>query len=142
MKTIFKEITAQLDTVLALRWADEQKGQMNFERPPVAFPAALVTLAVPQVKAITDTVSHAKLQVQVMLCFDFMGDTSNQTPQESRDKSLEYYDAVEEVKAALKGFEGSNFNALEWVSGPVPIHRADAYKTVALTFSSAFNDED
>lgn len=139
MKKIFKAITAQLDTVAALKWIDEDKGQLNFERPPVLYPAALITLSIPASRNMNRTLQSATLQVAVKLAFDFGGNTNAITPEEARDASLAYYDTVELVYKALQGFSTSEFNALERINF-VPLPRPDAKKVMQMTFTSSFQD--
>lgn len=140
MKNIFIEITERLDTLAALKWVDEDKGQMNFERPPILFPAALVTIDLPNTTNITNKIQDAKMVVSVLLCFDYSGNTNTKTPSVERVKSLAYYDTVEQVKQLLQGWGGLEFNPMARSSFR-QIKRPDAYKTVLLTFGSAFVDE-
>jgi len=139
MQQIFEEITARLEGVPALRWVDEDKGQMNFERPPLVFPAALVTIDLPQTRNMTTTVQEARMALTVLLCFDYSGNTNTKTPQAARAQSLAYYAVVEAVKERLQGWGGTEFNPLERTSLR-HLKRPDAYKTVQLTFASAFVD--
>lgn len=137
MKQIFNDITAVLDAIPELRWVDEDKGQMNFERPPIAFPAALVTISLPQIQNLSTKTQEANLQLVVKLCFDYSGETASSTPIAAREKSLAHYDIVEAVKDALQGLEGSVFNPLEQRNfGQLP--RPDQYKTVQMVFTSGF----
>ena len=140
MKTIFKEITAQLDTVPGLNWIDEDKGQMNFERPPVLFPCALVSLSLPQTQNYNQDNQQCDLQVSVTLAFDFSGNTNNLTPEADRERSLAYYDMVDLVYKSLQGFSSVNFNKLERRNFR-PIPRPDQYKTVNMTFTSEFIED-
>lgn len=139
MKEIFKAIAAQLDTVTELRWVDEDKGQMNFERPPVAFPAALITISLPNTNNLNLRKQHAVVQVGVKLCFDFGGNTSSVTPMASRDESLKYYDITEKVYAALQGWATPLFNPLERRNLSHE-KRPDIFKVVNMTFSTEFHD--
>jgi len=139
MKTLFKAITAQLDTIPELKWVDEDKGQMNFERPPILFPAALVTIALPRTRNLTDKKQDTNALISVKLCFDYSGETSMVTPTVARDKSLGYYDIVEKVYKALQGFSTENFNPL--VRNNVqPLPRPDGYKTTVIPFTTEFLD--
>lgn len=139
MKQLFLDVTARLDTLTALNWADEEKGQMNFEQPPVVFPAALVAISTPQRRSINDNHQNVVAQVQVILAFDFMGNTNTKTPAVARAKSLEYYDVVEAVKNLLHGFSTATISTMDCTS-IVQLPRPDQYKTVALTFTTSFFD--
>ena len=139
MKQLFLDITAQLDTLTELKWVDEEKGQMNFENPPVVFPAALVAISTPQRRSINDKQQNVAAQVQVTLAFDFMGNTNTKTPTAARAKSLEYYDVVEKVKNLLHGYGNADIATMDCVN-IVQLPRPDQYKTVAMTFTTSFFD--
>ena len=140
MKTIFKAITAQLQTVTELKWIDKDKGQMNFERPPVLFPAALITITVPTSQNITRIQQAGTAKIDVKLCFDYGGNTSAVTPTVDRDRSLAYYDVVDKVYAALQGFGTAEINPLERRSFS-PIARPDTYVTEVMVFTGDFLEE-
>lgn len=139
MKTIFKELTAKLGTVAALKWIDEDKGQLNFERPPVVFPCALVDIQLPKTENLNSMIQNADALVTVRIAFDFSGNTSNVTPEAARNQSLEYYDIVEEVYKALQGWSTIHFNPLARKSF-YQEKRPDAYKVVAIPFQTSFRD--
>lgn len=139
MKTIFIDLADRLQTVSSLRWVDEQKGQMNFEKPPVVFPAALLQLTLPNCQNLNRLQQSCQLQVAVTLAFDFMGQSYNAAPAEAREASLAYYDVVEQTKAALQGFGTAEMNPLEMINfSHVP--RPDGYKVVVMTFRSSFRE--
>jgi len=139
MKTIFKDISNRLDLVASLRWVDKDKGQMNFERPPILFPAALITLGVAQAQNLNRTLQAGQLQVRIRLCFNYGGNTSSITPQADRDQSLEYYDVLDEVVSQLQGFSTGEFNALERRSQQ-PIPRPDTHTVEEIIFTADFRE--
>lgn len=140
MKSIFKAVTAQLETVAALQWIDEDKGQMNFERPPVLFPCALVDIQLPKTTDLNSKIQNCDAIITVRLAFDFHGNTNSKTPAAAREKSLAYYDVVDEVKKALQGWSTAEFNPLSRKSF-YQEKRPDAYKVVAIPFATAFRDD-
>lgn len=140
MKTLFKDVTARLATVPALKWIDEDKGQMNFERPPVQYPAALITITLPRTRNLNTKRQVCEASIAVKLCFEFGGNTSGITPEAARDASLGYYDIVEACYVALQGYSTNSFNPLERVNFQ-QLPRPDAKKTVVMTFTTAFHDD-
>lgn len=139
MKQIFKDITARLETVAGLKWIDEDKGQLNFERPPVLFPCALIDIELPKTENLNTSIQDCDMIITVQLAFDFGGNTSSITPVSARNSSLAYYDTVEEVTKALQGFATPNFNPLERKRF-YQVKRPDGYKVVAIPFASEFRD--
>lgn len=140
MKTLFKDITAQIATVAALKWVDKDKGQMNFEKPPVLFPAALVTISLPNTQNNNRVEQSGQARIEVKLCFDWGGNTSQVTPAIHRDKSLEYYDVMDEVFKKLQGWSSSEITPLERRS-LVPLARPDHYTTEVMVFTGNFIED-
>lgn len=140
MKQIFKDISARLALLPELEWVDKDKGQMNYERPPILFPAALLTLSVNRAENISKTLQGGQLQLRVKLCFGFAGNTNAKTPAQDLDRSLEYYDIVDKVFAQLQGWGTGEFNPLERVSF-VPIQRPDGYTTEEMVFTADFRED-
>lgn len=139
MKQLFKDVTDRIDSLGSLNWVDEDKGQMNFERPPVLFPAALVEIAIPKTHALNRKIQTHEVLLSVKLCFNFTGNTNTDTPALERDKSLAFYDIVEAVKNSLQGWNNNSFNALNF-EGMHPQKRPDAYKVQELVFSTSYKD--
>lgn len=137
MKGLFTAVTAKLETLPALKWVDEDKGQMNFERPPVVFPCALVDIQLPNTEDLNSKMQDCDAVVTVRLGFDFSGNTNTKTPAAARERSLKYYDVVDAVYNLLQGWSGGEFNPLSRKSF-VQEKRPDGYKVVAIQFGTAF----
>lgn len=114
MKTIYTAIMARLkEKVPALRWIDFDTGQLETsERPPVAFPCALLTISVNNARNITDHIQDCSGQLRVRLAFDHQMKTDSVTPSAHLESALEPYDVIADVYAALQGFHTENFDAL------------------------------
>lgn len=143
MKELFLAITAQLKTVAALNWIDDDYGQMEaYEMAPdIAFPGALVNLSYPQTE---DTSDHADLSqlvyanVQVRLCFEPKGETNAAAPDAVRQEALDRFDVVQAVHEALQGFDhNGSIMGLSRVS-QVPEARRDNYKVIKLIYKTDF----
>ena len=139
MKAIFLEITALLDEIPALNWVDEDKGQLNFERPPVLFPCALVEIQITNTEDLNRKIQNCDAILTVRLAWNFNGETSTKTPELARDKSLQYYDDVEAVRTKLHGYESDHFNALSRKQF-YQEKRPDGIKVVAIPFAFDFRE--
>lgn len=139
MKHIFEAITQRLDTIPGIKWVDEDKGQMNFERPPVLFPAALVDIQLQKADDLNTKIQTCQALVTIRLAFDFTGSTNTKAPASAREKSLAYYDLVEEVHKALQGWGTQEFNPLSRRQ-LIQEKRPDGYKVVAMPFSTYYRD--
>jgi hypothetical protein len=116
MKTIYTAIIARLKAqVPALKWIDLDRGQLDArsDRPQVAFPAALIGIAIKATGNITDTIQECEATITVRLAFDNpAGRTSAQAPDDKRLLSLELYEVIADVYAALQGYGTTNFDSL------------------------------
>lgn len=138
MKHLFLKITERLDTIQALNWVDEDKGQMNFERPPVSFPAALVDINEPRRSNLNHRLQDVNAVITVSLCMDFTGHTNTSTPEAARATSLRYYDLAEEIYTTLQGW-GDGFNELECINKR-KVKRPDGYVVLELSFTTEYHD--
>jgi len=139
MKQVYLDLLTLLNAVTALRWIDLDKGQMNFERPPVTFPAALIGLALPSCEDLNHLKQNANLQITLRLCFNFSGQTAETTPSVNRATALGYYDTVDAIHIALQGkkLTGTNFLSRANVTEEL---RQDGYKIVRMTYITDYND--
>jgi hypothetical protein len=123
MKTIYTAILQRLrEKVPALRWVDLDTGQLkqtgSGQRPPVAYPCALLSTRLARCRSITDTEQDCQAVVTVRLAFDPLaaGRTAANAPGDVREASLHPYDIIADVYKALQGFETACFNTLDRVS--------------------------
>jgi hypothetical protein len=123
MKTIYSCLVKRLqEKVPSVRWVDIDTGQLERngkERPAIAFPAALVNIAVTSCRDLTDTIQACEARITLRVVFDPLsaGQTAAGVPDHIREASLNPYDLVSDIYAALQGFETQHFNALSRVSG-------------------------
>lgn len=141
MKTTYQSILNRLTAeVSELKWIDLDKGQMRFERPPVAFPAALISLQIAKSENLNHTKQLVNAQIGIKLCFDFTGNTDASTPEAHRLNSLAYFDLVDKVFSKLQGWGTAELNPLERVN-QYDEQRPDAYKVTVMTFTTAYYEQ-
>lgn len=140
MKNIYLNILDQLKAeVPELFWVDLQKGQMNYQRPPILFPAALVKIQLPKASNMNSTKQMCEALITIDLCFDYSGNTDMTTPADARAESLKYMDLKEKVFAKLQGLKTADMNALERVN-EYEEPRPDGYKVTSISFMTSFLD--
>lgn len=142
MKTIYTAVMARLkDKVSALRWIDLDTGQLETsDRPPVAFPCALISISIPSAKDVTDTVQECSARIKVRLVLDQPVKTDSATPDTVLQQSLNPYDVISEVYAALQGFYTANFDSLSRTRQDRETGRNGLF-VYSLEFSTTFTDE-
>lgn len=143
MKTIYSAVMARLEAeVTKLKWVDLDTGQLDArtDKPAVVFPCAIIGIAIRPVRAITDTIQDCEATITVRLAFDNQpGRTSSQTPAPVREKSLEVYEIIAEVYAALQGWGTQNFDTLTRIS-QVKENNVNGYFQYRLEFKTTFED--
>lgn len=142
MKTIYTAVMARLkEKVPALRWIDLDTGQLETsDRPPVAFPCALISISIPSAKDVTDTVQECSARIKVRLAFDQPVKTDSATPNAVLQQSLNPYDIIADVYAALQGFYTVNFDSLSRTRQERENGRNGLF-VYSLEFSTTFTDE-
>lgn len=141
MEKIFTSIADHLDTeVTELRWVDMQKGQMNFEKPPVVFPCALIKVIIPASDNITKKLQSVNGVVEVSYCFDFTGKTNNKMLKTQREKSLTYLRTVDKAHKALQAFETNYFSNLQRTSA-IEQERPDGYKVLMVSYTTTYRED-
>lgn len=145
MKTIYTAVLNRLnERVPAIRWIDLDFGQLetkSSDRPPVAYPCALITIEMPRCNDVTETIQDCIALVTVRLAFDPLaaGRTAGNAPEEVRETALNPYDVISDVYSALQGYETDNFNAFSRQSqGKEKRAGLFVYKMV---FSTEFEDQ-
>ena len=136
MKFLLKTIFTQIKTVPAIKWVDEDFGQIDQyeDKPPVQFPCALVTIdelydslggdACDQTSTITVRVAHSRL-----------GNRSGMAPGEAIDLTLAKLDVAEDVKLAIQGFKITSWNSIVYLTGMATERRTDGIAVKTLTFT-------
>ena len=142
MKTIYTAIMARLkEKVPELRWIDLDTGQLESnDRPPVAFPCALISISIASAKDITDTIQECSARIKVRLAFDQPAKTDSATPAEVLEKSLNPYNVIAATYAALQGFYTEYFDAMSRIRQDRENNRNGLF-VYTLEFSTNFTDE-
>ncbi|MEZ7494497.1 hypothetical protein QO206_03305 [Leeuwenhoekiella aequorea] len=140
MKQLFKDLTDRLQALPLNKWADEDKGQMNYEQPPISFPATLVDIQVPRSQNLNLKIQDCNAVITVSLCLNWSGNTNAVTPEAARDNSLFYYDFADQVYASLQGWSNGEINPLECVSKRKQ-KRPDQYTVLEMSFSTQYRDD-
>ena len=125
-----------------IKWIDLDTGQLDkrTDKPAVAFPCALVGIAIRPTRNITDKIQDCEATITVRLAFDNQsGRTSAQAPETGRGKSLEVYDAIADVYAALQGWGTAAFDTLTR-SSQGKENSVNGYFQYRLEFKTTFED--
>lgn len=142
MKTIYTALMARLkDKVPALRWIDLDTGQLETnDRSPVAFPCALISIAIASATDITDTTQECSARIKVRLAFNQPAKTDSAAPANILEKSLNPYDLIADTYAALQGYYTDHFDSLSRTRQDRENNRNGLF-VYSIEFSTTFVDE-
>lgn len=142
MKFIYEAILARIaDQIPEIKYIDMDKGQFNIDRPPVSFPACLISMQVTSTQENNRTNLHKQLMVSFRLGWDFDGNTSIITPEQDRLNSLAYFDLIEKLETAFQGWDDGTrrfnyFSQLSLREEPRP-----KLKVIAIPFRTSYHDQ-
>jgi hypothetical protein len=129
-----------LEAVPQLKWVDIDKGQLEQEKPPIQFPAAILVIEFPNTDTIGGNIQKCDILVSVRLAFNFVGETSSSAKEETRLKSLEYIRTVQAVYKAIQGKSGMGLSKFHR-KAVLDELREDGLKVIRLPFGSTFIDQ-
>ncbi|MDD7438591.1 MAG: hypothetical protein PUK66_07165 [Bacteroidales bacterium] len=109
MKAIYNALIERLKTITELRYIDMDSGQLEVgysdtKRPPIVYPAALVTIDVARQKDITELSQLCSARITIRIADDTPMRTA--AHQGGRSASLQIYDLIDDVRRELQGYTG------------------------------------
>lgn len=149
MKTIYSAVIARLKTkVKALRWIDLDTGQLEkvpalnpeLDRQALAFPCALVGIAIARASDITPFAQDCAARVTVRLAFNQEMRTNAGAPASSAPAALKPYDVIADAYAALQGWGTGQFTPLSRISQQKENSRNGLF-IYQIVFSTDFEDD-
>jgi hypothetical protein len=116
MKAIYIALMGRLkELVPELKWIDLDTGQIDTqnERPGVAFPCALINIALTLCEDICETAQLCRASVTVRIAQNpIVIRTNSQAATQVRETALEAYTVIDKIYEALQGFSTPEFNPL------------------------------
>lgn len=145
MKTVYTAVMERLKTINALRWIDLDTGQLEAgggetDRPAVAFPCALITIAIPRSTDITDLSQDCDARIIVRLAFDQQMRTNSAAPANVIESAMNPYDTIADVYGILQGWGDNAFDPLSRISQGKENSRAGMF-VYRIEFRTTFEDQ-
>ena len=142
-KQIYLSISARLNSLVPdLKWIDYDWGQLNDERPSVAYPCALIDIAFPDCRNLAEGTGVVEQRVNasitIKLAFEPLGASQVTAPEESRMTALKPLDTIAVLHTALQGWNGDGtFGGLaRRRAGAIP--RRDKLKVYNIVYETTF----
>lgn len=111
MKELYKQLIAQLSTIPNLRYIDLNFGQLQEEKPPLAYPAVLISMNAETIDDAQDHLQVVQGIFELTVICKMSGETNSNAPAQVREKALEYLDLCETIYEKLQGFSEAGFSA-------------------------------
>ena len=141
MKQVYTAILARLkDQVPALKWIDLDDGTLDHqtERPGVAFPCAIISISLPSCNDICAGVQSCRAKITVRVAQNIaVNRTGSAVTEPVRESALERYRLVDQVYAALQGFETDEFCSMS-CTGMGMERRSDGLFVYGINFFTEF----
>ena len=141
MEEIYTAIMAQLkNTVEELKWIDIDEGQLEYyqDRPSVAFPCAIIDIALNDCRDLYNGVQLCSATIGVRIVQNCLTRrTTSAATEMVRNTALERYQLVEKVYEALQSWDSRQFNPLSRVSQKKE-KRQDGLFVVRIDFTTQF----
>lgn len=141
-KQAFTNISDHLEaTVSALRWIDWDYGQLEAEKPGVAYPCCLIDIVYPSCDDIAELEQINDVDIVLRLAFDPRGATNSAAPTANRAAALAVFDTIADVHKQLQG------NTFNWTLSPLSRYsairekRRDGKPVYRLTYKTTLHDK-
>ena len=130
METLYLKLFELLEQIPELKYVDLDYGQLQEEKPPLAYPAALIKVAVPSVQNVDDLFQLTNADISITLVFKKSGETHSLAPAEIRKEALAYLRLNETLHRTLQGYEDNVLSPFSRASVADPVLRKGLKTTV------------
>lgn len=140
MKTLILTIFDLLSQIPELRYIDLDYGQLQEEKPPLAYPAALVKVNIPSTQTIDNLFQIANAEISITLVFKRNGETNSLAPDKVREEALKYLELNESLHRLFQGFQTAELEAFTRLSVSDPLIRK-GLKTTVHRYSVSWQED-
>ena len=126
-----------------LRWIDADEGQINAsngQRPPVAFPCALIDMTYLQTESLQAGAEKIRAQFNIRVAFHCCGSTSSAAPEHIREKALERLDVLEKIHRTVQWWNYDRHINPMRRQRVTTERRQDGLKVYTMTYETEFID--
>lgn len=140
MKTLYLKLIELLEEIPEIKYVDLNCGQLQMEKPPLAYPAVLIKMNSRIIDNVQDLFQIKGGDFELLLCAKMLSESNSLAPEEVREKSLDYFDLSDKIYKKIQGYEDSTFDAFAWKNANDQSLRK-GLKTVAQTFETSWREE-
>lgn len=125
--------------VPALRYIDEDWGQLEYPQPPVQWPCALIDIDGFNYQQLGELEQRGEGNIYIRIADLRLSNTSGQAPEYQKQKSVELFQTLAAVHKALHGFTAGSYSAMIRQS-LVRVRRNDTTREYRFTFRTAYRE--
>lgn len=111
MKKLYLKLTELLSEIPELKYIDLNFGQLQEEKPPLAYPAVLINLSCQTADDAQDYFQVMQGNFEITLICKMLSESNANATIPAREKALEYLDLSEKIYRKLQGYEADGFFA-------------------------------
>ena len=137
---ILNDIQSRLmEKVPAIRYVDEDWGQLEYDQPPVQFPCALIDVDGFDFRQLGVLEQKGEGAIYVRIADMRLSNTSGQAPDNQKQQSAELHAILHDVFKALHGFTAGDYSAMIRQSIK-RVRRTDTMREYLMTFATAYRE--
>lgn len=139
MKQVFIDIERRLKEIDSLRYISEDWGQLNFERPPVNYPCALIDLGEADCSQAGNRSQMVEAVARITIADIRYQGIHPEAPEADRERAFGIFDLIDEVNRALHGRDGDSYTPLNRVKIK-KVMRPDQVREFVITYAFGYTD--
>ncbi|MDE5525252.1 MULTISPECIES: hypothetical protein [Elizabethkingia] len=110
MEKLYLKIVELLGTIPEIKYIDLDSGQLQEEKPPLAYPAVLVRINESR-EDVDNVFQIVTGNIQLLVIDKTFSETNNITPEAVRKKGLGYMALNTKIHSVLQGYQDSEFRS-------------------------------
>lgn len=139
MKNLYLKLLELLKEIPEIRYIDLNFGQLQEEKPPLAYPAVLVEMNINGTDTFHDVFQEMSADFTITL-ITLAQETHSLHDTERLERALEYLDLSEKIQKKLQGYEDSTFTSFDRKSVSTQTMRKGV-KTTAVRYSTSWRED-
>ena len=111
MKALYLKLIELLSGIPEVQYADLNCGQLQMEKPPLAYPAVLINISSQTTDDVQDIFQILTGNIELTICVKMLSESNSLAPEVVREKALEYLDLSDKIYRKLQGYEDQTFDS-------------------------------
>lgn len=138
METLYQKLIDLLGEIPEIKYIDLNAGQLQMEKPPLAYPAVLI-----RISETRDDINHLFQQVtarvELTVVNKYLSETNSLAPEAVREKGLKYMRLNAAIAEKLQGYKDAKFEPFSNVGKSDQLIRA-GLKTIVQSWETSWQE--